>query len=243
MTALRRGVIPFLLVLLLLIVEPGCGGRGGEEEEAWRREVDSSLRSLEELSSFRYRAHLQTWIVVSGQSVYGDERGEGSFLEGDFSVEITRISPAGEEHLAFANRAGELYEQVGDSWNQIVPPQAPSPLYDPEVILELLTPYTSISLQGEEERSGTTCRRYMLRLGDGAARTALPETAWSYFSSLAFESSCSLWVSDESMPPAAFEIEILGSDTRESLQRYRLLATLEPSDFDSAEVQPASPGE
>ena len=44
MTALRRGVIPFLLVLLLLIVEPGCGGRGGEEEEAWRREVDSSLR-------------------------------------------------------------------------------------------------------------------------------------------------------------------------------------------------------
>jgi len=239
MAALRCRIIPLLLVALLLAAAAGCGSQAGEDDAAWRKEVDGSLHSLENARSFLYRIHLETWIGVSGQSVYGDERGEGSYREGDFSVDITRTSPEGEESLAFSSQDGEYYLREGEAWSAITPSDTPSPLYNPEVVVKLLSSYGSVSLQGEEERSGTDCRRYLLRLDSGGARAALTEIAWSYFSSLSFELNCTLWVSDASMPPIAFQIEVAGSDPQESLQRYRTLASLDLSDFDSPDVQPA----
>jgi hypothetical protein len=243
MAVLRRRIIPLLLVALLFAAVAGCGSQAGEDEAAWREEVDGSLQSLENARSFLYRIHLETWIGVSGQSVYGDEKGEGSYRDGDFSVDITRTSPEGEESLAFFSQDGEYYLREGEAWSPITASDTPSPLYDPEVLVELLSSYGSISLQGEEEISSTDCRRYLLHLGSEDARAALTETAWSYFSSLSFELSCTLWVSDASLPPVAFHIEVVGSDPQESLQRYRTLASLDLSDFDSPDVQPALPEE
>ncbi len=242
MVTLHRRIIPFILVTLLLAITAGCGSRATEDEAAWRQEVDGSLRSLENASSFGYRIHLETWIGVSGQSVYGDEKGEGLYRDGDFSVAITRTSPEGEEMMVFSLQKGEYYLREGDTWTT-TSSGALSPLYDPGVLLKLLTSYGSLSLQGEEKISGTDCRRYLLRLGSEEARTALTETAWSYFSPLSFELSCTLWVSDASAPPAALQIEVVGSDPQESLQRYRTLAALDLSDFDSPDIQPVSPGE
>jgi hypothetical protein len=243
MLALHRCIIPFILVTLLLALTAGCGSRAGEDEAAWRQEVDGSLRSLEGATSFSYRIRLETWIGVSGQSVYGDEKGEGLYRDGDFSVAITRTSPEGEENLAFISQGGEYYLREGDTWTTITSSGAPSPLYDPGVLVKLLTSYGSLSLQGEEKLSGTDCRRYLLHLGSEEARAALTETAWSYFSHLSFELSCTLWVSDAAAPPAALQIEVVGSDPQESLQRYRTLAALDFSDFDSPDIQPVSPGE
>jgi hypothetical protein len=242
MAALRLCVIPILLVTLLMVAA-GCGSRAGEDDAPWRQEVDGSLRALEDASSYRYLIRLETWIGVSGQSVYGDEKGEGSYRDGDFSVAITRTSPEGEEYVVYASQEGEYYLQEGDTWTSITPSGAPSPLYDPEVLVKLLSSYGSILLQGEEELSGVACRRYLLHLGSEKARTALTKTAWSYFSSLGFELSCTLWVSDDSAPPVALQIEVVGSDNQESLQRYRTLASLEYSDIDSPDIQPASPAE
>lgn len=243
MFVLRRCIIPLLLMALLLALVAGCGNRASKVEDSWKEEVETSVRALEDVSSCSYRMHLETWIGVSGQSVYGDERGVGLCRDGDFSVTITRTSPEGEENLAVSKQEEEYYLREGDAWTAITPSGVPSPLYDPEVVVELLSSYGSVSLQGEEERSGATCRRYLLRLGSEEARTALTDTAWSYFSSLSFELSCTLWVKDASAPPVALQFEIVGSDSQESLQRYRTLASVDFSDFDSPDIQPALPGE
>ncbi|MEW6553352.1 MAG: hypothetical protein AB1384_03570 [Actinomycetota bacterium] len=242
MAVLRHFIIPVLLVALLAAVS-GCGAGESEEEAAWRQEVDSSLRGLKDARSFRYLTHLETWIGVSGQSVFGDETGEGLYRDGDFSVSITRTSPEGEERLELSSGDGGYYLREADAWSAIPPGSAPSPLHDPAVAVELASSYGSVSLQREEERSGVGCRRYLLRLESGRAREALTGAAWSYFSSLSFELSCTLWVCDASAPPVALQIEVVGSDPRESLQRYRTLASTDFSDFDSPDIQPASPSE
>lgn len=243
MAVLRRTAALLLLPALLLALAPGCGGGSAPQDPSWKRDVDGSLQSLEGLRSLHYRMHVETWIGVSGQSVYGDERSEGSYLEGGFSVTLVRTSPAGEENLVFSSQAGGLYLLEGETWSSVTPAEAPSPLYDPKHVAALLSSYGEVSLQGEEELSGAVCRRYFLRLGEGRAREALTESAWSYFSSLRFELNCTLWVSDPSTPPSSLRLEIIGLDPQESLQRYRCLVTMDLCDFDSPVVLPVSPGE
>jgi hypothetical protein len=179
---------------------------------------------------------------VSGQSVYGDEKSEGSYLDGAFSASIARTSPAGDESLVFYGQGKDYYLREGDTWSAISPSQAPSPLYDPTLLFRLLSSYNAVSFQGEEDRSGIACRRYLLRLGNDQAHAVMSESAWSYFSSLNYDLSCTLWVSDASKPPCSLQLEISGLDPRESLQRYRALVSLDLYDFDSPDVQLISPG-
>jgi hypothetical protein len=236
-----RTAIALPLAAFFLIAAAGCG-RTATEEDAWRREVDGAAAALEETASLRYRIHLETWIGVPGQNVYGDERGEGAYVDGDYSASFTRSSPAGEENLVFASSAGFLYQRDGDAWNVISTHEAPSPLYDPTTLTELISSYNAVSYQGEEDRSGTACRRYLLRLEGDSARDAMPELAWSYFSDLRFELSCTVWASDASRPPASLRLEIIGLDVQESVERYRVLATLDLFDFDSPDIELALPG-
>jgi hypothetical protein len=238
----RRGIIPLLIVALLLPLVTGCGSGSTTEDSAWRQEVNGSLQNFEGLRSLRYRIHLETWIGVSGQSVYGDERGDGSYLDGDFSVVIVRNSPAGEENLVLCSQEGEYFLREDDAWSIISSLQTPSPLYDPIRFVELLPSYDSVSFQGEEERSGVTCRRYLLRLGNDRAQAAISERAWSYFSSLQYELSCTVWVSSSSEPPCSLQLEIVGHDPQESLQRYRALVSMDLYDLDSPDIQLISPG-
>lgn len=243
MVAPRRCIISVLLAILLFAGIPGCGSPSENRESAWREEVSASLKSLEDQDPYHYRTHLETWTGVSGQSVYGDEKGEGSFLGGDFSVSIVRTSPAGEENLVLASQNGESYLQEGGAWRPIAMQEAPSPLYDPEFLLKLVASYGSVSLEGEEERSGVACRRYLLQLGSDKAREALPQRAWSYFSSLDYELNCRVWIGDVSAPPVSLRLEVAGSDPQESLQRYRIVFTMDPYDLGSPDIQPTPPVE
>jgi hypothetical protein len=243
MAASHRGVVPLLLVILLFALAPGCGSQPGQDDSTWRQEVNGSLQSFEDLRSLRYGMHLETWIGVSGQSIYGDEKGEGSYVDGDFSVAIARTSPAGEESLVFSAQADEYYLYEEDTWRAISSLEVPSPLYDPGQLFKLLSSYDEVSLQGEDDLSGDVCRRYLLRLGNDQARATMSERAWSYFSSLNYELNCTLWVSDASMPPASLQLEIIGLDPQESLQRYRALISVDLFDFDSPDIQLNLPGE
>ena len=195
--------------------------------------MNTSLASLSESDPYRYSINIENWVGVSGQSVYGDEKGEGSYEDGDFSVDIQRTSPAGEDNLIFASRQGLYYLQEGGAWRAIDERDAPNPLYDTEFFARLASEYGSISLEGEEELSGVLCRRYLLNLGEDKASDVLPERAWDYFSSLDFELNCRVWVSDASSPPLSLRLEVVGFDREERLQRYRVVATFDPYDFGS----------
>jgi hypothetical protein len=241
MPILRRTMALLLPAVLACTVAVGCGGPSDPDESSWRREVDASLASLQGSEAFRYRIHLETWVGVSGQSVYGDEKGDGSYADGDFSVSITRTSPAGEESLAIAYLQDGLLLQEDGAWRSIAVEEAPSPLYDPQHFVGLVSAYGSVSLEGEEEISGRRTRRYLLQLGGDRARDALSGYAWSYFSPMAYELNCRIWVTDAAAPPSSLQLEVVGFDSRERLQRYRLLATMEPFDIDTAGIQPITP--
>ena len=238
-----RCLCTLLFVALLCTGSTACGGRQDSGDSSWRQEVDASLSSWEDASSFRYRVHLETWIGVSGQSVYGDEKGEGSYLDGQFSVSFVRTSPAGEENIVFTSQAGGYFLQEGGSWKSITALEVPSPLYDPRALSALVSSYGSITLEGEEEVSGAVCRRYLLQLGQEKASEALSDRAWSYFSSLDYELNCRVWVSDPAAPPCSISLEVIGFDPQESLQRYRLVATMGPYDLDAPGILLAAPGQ
>ena len=237
----RRLAAVLVPVVLILALAAGCGSPSDPEESGWRQEVDSCLQSLEATGSFRYHIRLETWVGVSGQTTYGDESGEGSLYDGDFYLSILRNSPTGEEGLALISRQQELFLQEGGVWRSISAGEVPSPLYDPLYFLRLASSYGSLSFEGEEDIEGVTYRRYLLQLGGDRAHEAFSERAWSYFSSLGYEMSCLVWVGDASTPPHSLRLEVLGFDTRESLQRYRIVATLEPYDTDSGDIQPIAP--
>ena len=240
MGARARAPLALALASLLLACAAGCA-RPAAEEDAWRREVEGAISSLENAVSFRYRLHLETWTGVSGQSVYGSERGEGHFLNGDYRIALTRSSPQGEEDLAFDSSAAR-HAGAGRAAEEGLLAAAPNPLYDPLAFTRLLSPRESLSLQGEEERGGAACRRYLLRLGEASARAAMTAGAWSYFSDLRFEITCTLWVSDPREPPASLRLEIVGLDAHESLQRYRALATLDLREADPPQAESAPAG-
>jgi hypothetical protein len=215
----------------------GCGSTSSTQESTWREEVNSSLASLDESAVYHYHLKLERWVSVSGQSIYGDESGEGSYLDHDLSIDILRNSPAGEENLVVSSWQGELYIRENGLWRAIDSEELPSPLYDPRTFLDLVRTYGEISLEGEEERGGLDCRRYLLLLSGDLAREALSSGAWSYYPQLRYELRCRIWACDPSLPPVSVELEVVGFDPEESLQRYRLLATLNLYDIDSPNVQ------
>ncbi|RJP35288.1 MAG: hypothetical protein C4536_01125 [Actinobacteria bacterium] len=242
MAAMRRCLIALPLAMLLFAGAYGCGNPYGKTESAWREEVNASLAALEDSAPYSYDIHIETWVGVSGQSVYGDEKGVGAYVDGDFSVSILRTYPAGEENLVYTSLRGISYLREGETWRPIDAQEVPSPLYDPELFTVLASAYGSISLEGEEELSDVLCRRYLLQLGREKAQEALPERAWSYFSPLDFELNCRIWVADASTPPLSLRLEVIGFDREERLQRYRVVATLNPHDFRSEEIQLMEPG-
>jgi hypothetical protein len=237
----RRAIALLLPAILVCALAAGCGGPSNPDESSWRREVDASLERLETAEAFRYRIHLETWVGVSGQSVYGDEKGDGSYAAGEFSVSVKRTSPAGEESLAIAYLQDELLLQENEVWRSIALEDAPSPLYDPLYFVSLVSAYGSVSLEGEDEISGQKVQRYLLQLGADRARDALSGSAWSYFSPMAYELNCRIWIADTDAPPSSLQLEVVGFDPQERLQRYRLLATMEPFDIDAADIQPITP--
>ena len=239
----RRAIALLLPAILVCVVAAGCSGASDPDESNWRREVDASLERLETSEAFRYRIHLETWVGVSGQSVYGDEKGDGIYAAGEFSVSVTRTSPAGEESLAIAYLQDEMLLQENGVWRSVALEEIPSPLYDPQQFVGLVSAYGSVTLEGEEEISGEKTRRYLLQLGGDRARDALSVSAWSYFSPMAFELNCRAWIADPAAPPVLLQLEVLGFDPQERLERYRLLASMEPFDIDSPGIQPITPSE
>jgi hypothetical protein len=230
-----------LAILLSAAFFTGCGRPPASPESSWREEVDGSLQALEAAASFRYRLSIETWIGVSGQSVYGDERGEGLFVDKDFFVQLLRTSPAGAEALAVASQEVQVYLQEDGQWRLITIDEMPTPLCNPFRFPELASGYGTISLEGEEVRDGNVCNRYLLQLNSDQARDALGPRAWSYFSQLRFELNCRLWVGDPSAPPVSIQLEVVGFDPEENLQRYRELSTMDPYDINSPDIQITAP--
>jgi len=243
MPVLRRFTVTVLLAAVLLAGFGGCGNSPGDAESSWREEVNASLEALRDSDLYHYHIQLENWVGVSGQNVFGDEKGDGSYRDGDFSVSIFRTSPAGEESLIYTSQKGVLYLQEEGSWRSIESEEAPNPLYDPDLFITLASSYGSIALEGEEERSGVSCRRYLLHLGEDKAQEALPERAWSYFSSLDYELNCRVWVADASTPPLSLRLEVVGFDAEEKLERYRVVAVFDPYDLNSRDIQLVIPDE
>lgn len=198
--------------------------------------MGASLRSLEGYDACRYRLDLRERVSVPGHSVEGSEQGEGLYLEGDFIVAIRRSSPEGEEDLAFAMREGTPFLEEGGTWREAESEEVPTPLCDPFLFADLVADHDGVTLEGEEERNGTTCRRYLLQADAGRARETLSVLAWSYFSDLRFEMAARVWVADAGAPPLSLQLEVTGIDPVESTQRYRLLATLDPYDLGSPDI-------
>lgn len=241
MPSMRSLIILALSACMITAALSGCGSEPSSPESTWREEVDGSMRSLESSTSYHYQLNLERWIGVSGQSIYGDEEGEGSYAEGDFSVQLLRRSPAGDETFVVASIQGQLYMQEDNQWNPISMEENPSPLCYPGGLCELVAGYGSIFLEGEEDRGSKTCRRYLLQLSNDRARDAFSPRAWSYFSNLRYEINCRIWTYDAASPPASMQLEVVGFDQDENLQRYRLLATMDPYDIDSPDVRVSPP--
>ncbi|MDY6794495.1 MAG: hypothetical protein SWK76_04330 [Actinomycetota bacterium] len=226
-----------LTVAFACTVTAGCGSAYFGQQESWRQEVDDSLAKLEAADSFHYRLRLERWVGVSGKSVFGDESGEGSWLDHNFSIQLLRHSPAGDKNLLLASWKSVTYLQDKGEWRRIEEGEAPSPLCDPRRFLELASTYGDISLEEEEEHDGKVYHRYLLLLSGDRARELLSQRTWSYFSNLRYELRCRILISDGSSAPASIELEALGYDAQENLLRYRLLATVDLYDLNSPAVQ------
>lgn len=238
----RRIFPPLALLLSLLVAFPaGCGKQIPTQEDTWREEVASSLQRLRESEAFRYRLEVQSTVSVSGQSTGGGEHCEGSFLEGNFALDLKRDSPGGEESLSFMCREGKFYVRDGEAWRAAETGEVPIPLCDPRLCADLLSGFTGVNLEREEERGGTPCRLFFLSLDAGRAREAVSTLAWSYFSGLRYEMAGRVWVGNPSDPPVSLQLELTGYDAVESLQRYRVAAVLDLYDLGSDDIRIPQP--
>ena len=228
---------PLCLVLLVaLAFGAGCGAPRDGHETMLREEALSSLEALVGAAALRYRLHLETWVGVSGQTVYGDELCEGSRTGEGFHVSVRRSTPTGVEEFALLVSGKRAYGQDDGAWHEMESETRVNPLYDPANVAALAKRFQSAILEGEEELEGVPLRRVLLRLDPGAAEEVLTEGAWSYFSSLRFDPLLRVWIDQPSSPPHTVQLELLGYDPTENLLRYRLLATLEPFDLDAPDI-------
>ena len=236
MSRARAFLSPCAVLLVILILASGCGAPRNGEEEALREEVAVSLRDLAEISSLRFRLRLESWVGVSGQTVYGDERCEGSRTGEGFVIAVKRSTPVGEDEFTLLASGGRVFMREGGSWTRADEENPPHPLYDPLAIAGLAKEIRSATLEGEEDRDGASCRRLLVRLDPACAGRILSRGAWSYYSNLRFELNLRLWSSETSSPPLSLQLEVLGFDPAEGLLRYRLLATLDPYDLGAPDI-------
>ncbi|MBC7247071.1 MAG: hypothetical protein H5T73_04740 [Actinobacteria bacterium] len=231
MSRLLRAAAPALIAALLLLqvqYAGGCGSSPVEPAEGAREAVEASLRALHERAAYRFQLEVQTWIGVSGYTVYGDEKGEGFLEDGEFSLSVLSSSPAGEEILTIFSQEGAVYSKENGETKAIDPGDMPNRLYDPRNFTKVLTEYGDPVSEGVQVDGGATFRVYLLELSSARAQDILSGPAWEYFSNLRFEVRCRVWVGEGSAPPARLVLELVGYDPQESLQRYRSLITLRP---------------
>ncbi|OFW56486.1 MAG: hypothetical protein A2Y75_10085 [Candidatus Solincola sediminis] len=238
---LRLFFAPTLAVMLLSVTLIGCGSPPPSREAQQRLDIDASLHELRAAPSYRYRINLENWIGVSAQSISGVQNGEGSFANDGFALELLQKSPAGETNNSVLSFEGKVYVGEGGEWQEVGIEGLPSPLCDPRNFLEIASSYSSMQLEAEEEKGGINTRRYLLKPNTDKARLAISSLGWSYFSQLRFEIDCRIWIPQPPASPPALQIEITGFDPVESLQRYRLSATLEPYDIGSSEIEVTLP--
>ncbi|MDI6831091.1 MAG: hypothetical protein QME88_07120 [Actinomycetota bacterium] len=236
-----RSISAACLVLLAALVFPaGCGTPRDGEEAALRGEALSSLQRLAETPAFRYRLRLESMVGVSGQTVSGEERCEGSRTPAGFTLSLARSTPVGEEGSVLLETGGRRFRQEGETWKESED-AAWNPLYDPLSFTGVARHVQSAVLEGEEERGGVWCRRLLLRLDPSAAGDLLTAGTWSYFSHLRYELFLRLWAGDAASPPLSLQLEVLAYDPAENLLRYRMLATLEPYDLGAADISLPQP--
>jgi len=232
-----RAVLSSCTVLLVVLaLASGCGAPRNGEEEALREEAAVSLRNLGEISSLRFRLRLESWVGVSGQTVYGNEICEGSRTGEGFVIAVKRSTPVGEEEFTLLASGGRVFRREGGNWARADEGTSPHPLYDPLAVAGLAKEIQSATLEGEEERDGVSCRRLLARLDPACAGAILSRGAWSFYSNLHFELNLRLWSSESSAPPLSLQLEALGFDPAEGLLRYRLLATLDPYDLGDPDI-------
>lgn len=214
----------------ILLALGGCGRSPNIGDEAWEEEIKSSLAGLASLDSFRYRFRLETWIGVSGYTVYGDETGEGFIRGNDFTTKVVRTSPEGEEEFTISCREEKFFLEKNGEENPAEGSEIPGLLHRPRSLLELAAGYKSTQREGEDEYEGLACRRYLLEYEDSLAPEILPSPAQEYFSNLDFSLQGRIWIriSDDSPLPAAIRLELIGLDRVEKLQRLRLVFTFQP---------------
>jgi hypothetical protein len=241
MPGLRRWLTLALVIAISLAVLASCGSPPTSEESQWRSDADASLKALKGSTSYHYQINLENWVSVSGQSIYGDEKGEGSFAGGNYQVPLSQQSPSGDASLNVFSYQGKTYIDEGDGWREVKQDELPAPLCDPTRFLETVSGYDSIQLEGEDRRAGMDCQRYLVKVAPDRARSTFSSLGWSYFSQLRFEVTCRLWISQPSLPPLSMQLEVAGYDAEENLQRYRLLATLDLSDIGSPQVEVTPP--
>ncbi len=243
MSRLRPFFSASLSFLAILALVSGCGAPRDGEEAVLRGKAEESLQSLAQTPAFRYRLHLESWVGVSGQTVYGDERCEGARTTEGFTISVKRHNPAGDEEFDLLMRDGLPFKAESGAWKELDAGASLNPLYDPLLATELGKHVHSAALEEEMEREGMPCKIILLRLDPRIAKDVLSAGAWSYFSSLRFELSLRLWVSDTTSPPLSLQLETLGYDAAENLLRYRLLATLEPYDLGAPDISLPRPEE
>jgi hypothetical protein len=227
--------------LLSILILTGCGNAAASQESQWRRDADSSLKEMKAATSYHYSLNIENWVSVSGQSIYGNEKGEGSFSDGNYQIQLLQQSPSGDVNIGLLGYGGKTYLNEGEGWREIKQDESPAPLCDPRRYLEIISGYDSIELEGDDQRAGISCERYLIKIGSDKAKQAFSALGWSYFSQLRFEVSCRIWIADSSQPPLALQLEVVGFDAEESLQRCRTLATLDLYDLGSPQIEVTLP--
>jgi len=226
LSRLRRPLFPVLLALLAC--SSGCVNRLPAPERTSGEVVEAALRGLSSLGSFPFLVRQETRVGVSGYTAWGEERGEGVLEGEDFTVEMTRISPQGEERYAISFREGGYYLRREGTERPAEGSEVPGPLLRPHDFIEIFSKYKHAREGNEEDYQGLRCRVFDLEYDPSLALQAIPEQAKEYFSNLDYSLQGKVWLGDGSPYPVAMSLVLIGLDRVEKLQRLRLDCTLQP---------------